>query len=66
MPNPETTTLLRAVLEELCAGLSPSDVSTRTSIASKLLETVKQGRSSRDDLKRAGREALRRPPTMWR
>jgi hypothetical protein len=66
MVDAETTALLRAALDELCASLSPSESSTRTSVASKLLEAVKQGSSSLDDLKKAGREVLRQPPTMWR
>jgi hypothetical protein len=66
MPDIQTAALLRAVLHELCADLPPSDASTRTYVASKLLETVRQGTPSLDDLKRAGRQVLRDPPTMWR
>ena len=66
MPDPETVALLRAVLDELCASVSPFDLATRTNVASRPLETVKHGSSSLDDLKRAGIEALRPPPTMWR
>ena len=65
MLDAKTAALLRTILDELCAGLSRSDVSTRTSVASKLLEAVRQGPSD-DDLKKAGREVLRSPPTMWR
>jgi hypothetical protein len=66
MPDPETAALLRAVLDELCAGVPPFDSTTRTNVASRLLDTVKHGSSSLDELKRAGREVLRHPPTMWR
>jgi hypothetical protein len=66
MPDAETIALLRAVLDELCASLSPFDASTRTNVASKLLETARSGRSSVDDLKQAGKDVLRRCPTMWR
>jgi hypothetical protein len=66
MPDAETTALLRAVLDEVCASLSPFDASTRTDVASKLLETARNGRLSLDDLKQAGQEALLRCPTMWR
>jgi hypothetical protein len=66
MPDAETLALLRAVHDELCASLSPFDASTRTDVASKLLETARNGRSSVDDLKQAGKEALDRCPTMWR
>jgi len=40
MPDADTAALLRAVLDEVCASVSRWD--TRTHVASKLLETVKQ------------------------
>jgi len=65
--DPETARLLRAVLDELCANVPPSDVSTKTKVASKLLEAVSHGRSpSVDNLKAAGKQALNQTPTMWR
>ena len=66
MPDAQTTALLRAILDELCCDIPRFDSSTRTSVASQLLATVQQGKSSIEDLKRAGKVALRRPPTMWR
>ena len=66
MPDVETTAMLRTVLDELCAGISPLDARTRTSVASKLLEAASQGTPSIDDLREVGRVALRRAPTMWR
>ena len=66
MPDAQTAAMLRAVLEELCVSISPFDAHTRTNVASKLLETIRNGRSSLDDLKNAGRQALYAPPTMWR
>jgi hypothetical protein len=66
MPDAETTTLLRAVHDEVCAHVSKFDTNTKLDVASRLLESVKQGRSSVDDLRRAGQEALRQAPTMWR
>jgi hypothetical protein len=66
MPDAETAALLRSVLDELCASISPFDASTRTSVASRLLEMSRNGRSSVDDLKEAGKEVLARYPTMWR
>lgn len=66
MPDAETVALLRAVLDELCASISPFDASTRTKVASKLLEAARAGRSSVEDLKQAGEEVLLRCPTMWR
>lgn len=66
MPNAETAVVLRAVLDELCANVPPLDARTRTNVATKLLEATRQGRSSVDDLKSAGRTALLQTPTMWR
>ena len=66
MPDRETAALLRTLLEELCASLAPSDVHTRTKVASRLLETVKQGEASLEELRAAGRRALLQTPTMWR
>lgn len=66
MPDSETAALLRTVLDELCVQLPAFDTSTRTNIASRLLEAVKKGRCSLDDLRQAGKEALHRTPTMWR
>ena len=66
MPDRETAALLRTLLEELCASLAPSDVHTRTKVASRLLETVKQGEPSLEELRAAGKQALLKTPTMWR
>lgn len=65
MPDAETAALLRTVLDEVCASISPSDTSTRTNVASKLLETVRQGTPSVDDLRKIGRQVLRQPTTAW-
>lgn len=62
MLDAKTTALLRTVLEELCASVSPADVSTRTDVAFKLLETANQGRYSTEELKAAGTQVLREPP----
>ncbi len=66
MPDAETAALLRVVLDEVCASISLSDTSTRTNVASKLLETVKQGTPSIDDLRQVGRQVLHQPRTAWR
>jgi len=66
MPDAQTAALLRAILDELCCDIPPFDASTRTNVASQLLATMRQGKSSIEDLKRAGTAALRRSPTMWR
>jgi hypothetical protein len=66
MPDAETAAVLRAVLEELCASISPFDARTRVDVASTLLEASRHGRPSIDDLRAAGRGVLLRTPTMWR
>jgi hypothetical protein len=65
MLDAETAALLRAVLDEVCASISLSDTSTRTNVASKLLEAVKQGTPSADDLRRVGQQVLLQPSTQW-
>jgi hypothetical protein len=66
MPDRETAALLRTLLEELCASLSPADVHTRTNVAATLLETVRRGEQSPDELRAAGKQAMLQTPTMWR
>lgn len=66
MSNPETTAMLRAVLDELCLGISRYDASTRTNVASKLLEAVRLGKPSIDELKQIGKRALLQAAAMSR
>lgn len=66
MFDPETAALLRAVLDEPCENIPQFETSTRTRVASKILEAAAKGEWSIDDLKEAGREALDDAPTMWR
>lgn len=66
MPDAETAALLRAVLDEVCADVSPFDTVTRTHVAASLLEKTQQAQSSLEDLRQAAITALRAPPTMWR
>jgi hypothetical protein len=66
MFDPETAALLRAVLNELCEKVPQLETSTRTRVASKILEAATKGEWSIDDLKEAGREALDDAPTMRR
>jgi len=52
----ETICAMRAVLEEVCVRIpSPS---TRTFVASRLLECARQGEESYDGLLEAGRRAV--------
>jgi hypothetical protein len=66
MPDLETAALLRTVLDELCAQVPMFDATTRTNVASSLLEAARQGTCSLDDLREVGKEALLQTPTMWR
>ncbi|ULL01514.1 hypothetical protein [Bradyrhizobium sp. I71] len=58
--------LLRAVLDEVCANVSRSEMGARTHVASKILEAANRGEISPEDLKQIGRKALSQAPTMWR
>ena len=58
MFDAETTALLRAVLDEVCAGVSCYETGVRTHVASKILEAAARGETSVDSLKKVGREAL--------
>ena len=67
MPDTETAAMLRTVLDELCAQLPAFDISTRTTVASRLLEAMQQRNCSLDDLRQVGIEAMHhQTPTMWR
>jgi hypothetical protein len=61
-----TTTLLRAVLDEVCENVSRYETGARAHVASKLLEAATHSETSIDGLKRIGRSALGSAPTMWR
>ena len=62
MFGPETTALLRSVLDEVCEQVGRYENGTRAHVASKLLEVAIMGQLTIDDLKRAGRDALRDAP----
>ncbi|MCP3442114.1 hypothetical protein [Bradyrhizobium sp. CCGUVB14] len=66
MLEAEMAALLRAVLDEVCADLAPSEMAMRERIAARLGDLARSGQCSVDDLKRAGRNVLTRAPTMWR
>lgn len=66
MLNTATTALLRAVLEEVCEGVSRHETGARTHVASKILEAATKGNTSPDSLRQVGHEALSHAPTMWR
>nr|WP_157286198.1 hypothetical protein [Bradyrhizobium yuanmingense] len=64
--DPATTTLLRAVLDEVCEGLPRSETGLRAHVASKMLEAAGKGVITAERLKQVAVEALRSAPTMWR
>ncbi|MCP3459526.1 MULTISPECIES: hypothetical protein [unclassified Bradyrhizobium] len=66
MSDTETTALLRAVLDEVCTDIPTSETAARERVAATVLEMIRMGCCSADDLRRAGRDALNRAPTMWR
>lgn len=61
-----TTALLRAILDEVCKGVSPCEIGARAHVATKILEAANQSEVSPESLKQVGLEALSRAPTMWR
>jgi hypothetical protein len=66
MSDTEMAALLQAVFDEICADLAPGEIAIRQRVAARILEAARNEQWSIADLKRAGREALRSPPTMWR
>lgn len=66
MLDGETAAVLRGVLNEICGGVPQSDTARRTSVASGLLQALREGRSSIEELRSAGRAALHAVPSMWR
>ena len=66
MLNTATTAILRAVLDEVCEGISQREIGARTHVASKILEAATKGEVSPEALMQVGRDALARAPTMWR
>jgi len=66
MFDADTTALLRSILDEVCVSLSRYETGARTHVASKILEAASTGEKTPDRLKRIGREALSKAPTMCR
>ena len=64
MFDSETTALLRAVLDEVCEGVSRYETAARTHVASMILEAARKGDTSVDGLKQIGRSALREAPIL--
>ncbi|MGY3444771.1 MULTISPECIES: hypothetical protein [unclassified Bradyrhizobium] len=62
MIDERTAAVLRAVLDETCAALSRFDSATRTCVASSLLEAVRRGSPSIEELRIVARDALHAAP----
>jgi hypothetical protein len=62
MFSPETTALLRSVLDEVCEQVGRYENGTRAHVASRLLEVATRGGQTIDELKQAGQNALRNAP----
>ena len=60
MFSPETTALLRSVLDEVCEQVGRYENGTRAHVASKLLEVATRGGQTIEELKRAGHDALKK------
>jgi hypothetical protein len=58
------TALLRAVLDEVCEGVSRYRTGARSRVASKISDAATRGETSPDDLTQVGRKALSEVPTM--
>jgi hypothetical protein len=58
MFSAEVTARLRAVLNEVCAGISKHETGTRALVASKILENAAGGDVSLEGLRTAGYRAL--------
>jgi hypothetical protein len=56
--DPETITLMRSVLKEVCSHIPAHSSTARTFIASRILECASSGNRSHDQLMDAGRRAV--------
>jgi hypothetical protein len=65
MFSSEVTALLRTVLDEVCADVAEHETSTKTRVASLLLESASMGERNADTLRSVGRRALRSRPSRW-
>ena len=65
MCDAETRAMLRTVLDEVCKNVGEDENAVRAHVAAKILTAA--GREfTVDDIREAGREALKMDPTMWR
>jgi hypothetical protein len=59
MFDAETTARLRAVLDDVCKGVSCYETGLRAQVAAKILEAAASGETSVESLRQVGRGALR-------
>jgi urease gamma subunit len=62
----KTISALRTILEDVCGHLPANSTTARTFVASQMLECARRGEQTYEELRKAGREALKTAPTMWR
>jgi hypothetical protein len=62
MFDAQTIARLRAVLDEVCAGIPRQETAARTHVASKMLEAAARGDTSADRLKQVAQQALHALP----
>jgi hypothetical protein len=65
MFSSDVTSLLRALLDEVCADVAANETSKKALVASKILESASKGERDADALRTIGRQALRETPSMW-
>ena len=65
MFSSDVTSLLRALLDEVCADVAANETSKKAFVASKILEGASKGARDTDALRNIGRQALRATPSMW-
>lgn len=65
MHDPDITALLRTILDEVCVHIDQHQTATRAHVAAQILAAA--GRESTpENIREAGRDALKSAPTMWR
>ena len=66
MFDDKTVTLLRAILDEVCGHADQYQNTTRAHVAVKILAAARRKLCTVDEIREAGREALKTAPVSWR
>ena len=66
MLDPQTTALLRAVLDEVSEALSQPNATRGMHVASKLLQHALEDKAPINHMSEAEQTTSRAPPTLWR